>query len=154
MQATSKRQSYIVSVTSEHQVFDLQSTRGQGIVYVDKGRAELKPAFCPVVESLHLVGNEKKLIVVRYLLDRPMRFSELSKAGLDSKTLSRALKSLEKEGVVKREIVSTQPFSVQYSLTEMGRQLEPVIESLRVWSEKWIVPRMQSAQVIEEKNRW
>src|SRR5579883_2363955 len=73
--------------------------------------------FCPVVESLRIVG-------------------------IDSKTLSRALKSLESQGIVKREVLTTQPFSVQYSLTEMGMELKPVIDSLRKWSERWIVPRV------------
>ncbi len=98
--------------------------------------------FCPVVESLRIVGNEKKLIIIRFLLDRPMRFNELLHEGIDSKTLSRALKSLESQGIVKREVLTTQPFSVQYSLTEMGMELKPVIDSLRKWSERWIVPRV------------
>ncbi len=117
---------------------------------------ERKPAyrqseFCPVVESLHLVGNEKRLVIIRFLLDRPMRFNELLKVGLDSKTLSRALKSLERQGIVKREVINTQPFSVQYSLTEMGMQLKPVIDSLRTWAEKWVVPQIQNVQVIEQQ---
>ena len=94
--------------------------------------------FCPVVESLRFVGNEKKLVIIRFLLDRPMRFNELIKVGLDSKTLSRALKGLEESGIVKRQVLSTQPFSVQYSLTEKGRGLKPVIDSLRAWAERWI----------------
>ncbi|MHB2035863.1 MAG: winged helix-turn-helix transcriptional regulator [Nitrososphaerales archaeon] len=101
--------------------------------------------FCPVVESLHVVGNEKKLVIVRFLLDKPMRFNQLLKFGLDSKTLSRALKSMETQGLVNRHVINTQPFSVEYSLTEKGRQLKPVIDALRTWAEEWIVqPTEQS----------
>lgn len=103
----------------------------------EKVRVKGEP-FCPVVESLRFVGNEKRLVIIRFLLDRPMRFNELIKVGLDSKTLSRALKGLEESGIVKRQVLSTQPFSVQYSLTEKGRGLKPVIDSLRTWAERWV----------------
>jgi len=103
-----------------------------------ESKTELKAGFCPVVESLHVIGNEKKLIIVRYLLDKPMRFNELLRVGLDSKTLSRSLKSLEASGIVRRQVINTQPFSVQYSLTQMGMELKPVIDSLRSWAEKWL----------------
>ncbi len=108
--------------------------------------------FCPVVESLHLVGNEKKLMIVRFLLERPMRFNQLLKVGLDSKTLSRALKSMEAQGLVNRQVISTQPFSVEYSLTEKGRELKPVIDSLRTWAERWVVPPLEQSNSIEKEN--
>jgi DNA-binding HxlR family transcriptional regulator len=108
--------------------------------------------FCPVVESLHLVGNEKKLMIVRFLLDRPMRFNQFLKVGLDSKTLSRALKSMETQGLVNRAVISTQPFSVEYSLTEKGRELKPVIDSLRSWAERWVMPPLEQSDSTEEVN--
>jgi DNA-binding HxlR family transcriptional regulator len=108
--------------------------------------------FCPVVESLHLVGNEKKLMIIRFLLDRPMRFNQLLKVGLDSKTLSRALKSMETQGLVNRAVISTQPFSVEYSLTEKGRELKPVIDSLRTWAERWVAPPLEQSNSIEKVN--
>ncbi|MDG7011048.1 MAG: helix-turn-helix transcriptional regulator [Nitrososphaerota archaeon] len=97
---------------------------------------------CPVVESVRKVGNEWRLIVVRYLLDRPMRFNELLRlaGGVDAKTLSRVLKYLASEGIVRRDVLSTQPFSVQYELTQKGEQLRPVIESLRAWGNQWVLP--------------
>lgn len=110
-----------------------------------EGLAHGKDAqFCPVVESLHFVGNEKRLFIIRYLMDRPLRYNELLKFGIDSKTLSRALKNLERNGIVRREILSTQPFSVRYSLTEKGHALKPVIDSLRTWAETWIVRPMEA----------
>ncbi len=101
--------------------------------------------LCPVVESVRKVGNEWRLIVVRYLLDRPMRFNELMRVagGVDAKTLSRVLKYLASEGIVKRDVLSTQPFTVQYELSEKGKQLRPVIESLRAWGNQWVLPSME-----------
>lgn len=102
--------------------------------------------LCPVVESVRKVGNEWRLIVIRYLLDRPMRFSEILKVagGVDAKTLSRVLKYLASEGIVRRDVLSTQPFIVQYELTQKGEQLRPVIESLRSWGNKWVLPTISA----------
>lgn len=103
---------------------------------------------CPVVESVRKVGNEWRLIVIRYLLDRPMRFNELLRmsGGVDAKTLSRVLKYLASEGIVRREVVSTQPFSVQYELTQKGEQLRSVIESLRAWGNRWVLPTLSATR--------
>jgi DNA-binding HxlR family transcriptional regulator len=98
---------------------------------------------CPAVKSITKVGNQLRLIVVRYLIDRPLRFNELLEAatGVDPRSLSRVLKFLASEGIVRRDVLSTQPFAVQYSLTEKGRQLQPVVEALRVWGERWLMPQ-------------
>ncbi len=98
--------------------------------------------LCPVVESVRKVGNEWRMIVIRYLLDQPMRFNELLRVagGVDAKTLSRVLKYLTSEGILRRNVLSTQPFIVQYELTEKGGQLRPVVDSLRAWGNRWIIP--------------
>ena len=72
-----------------------------------------------------------------------MRFSGILDVarGLDPKSLSRVLKYLASEEIVRRDVLSTRPVAVQYSLTEKGRQLEPVVEALRVWGERWITPQ-------------
>ncbi len=99
---------------------------------------------CPAIESIAKVGNELRLAVVSSLIQRPLRFNELleTATGLDPRSLSRVLKYLASEGIVHRDVLSTQPFAVQYSLTEKGRQLEPVVEALRVWGERWIIPEI------------
>ena|SRR2546422_4940496 len=98
---------------------------------------------CPAIESIRKVGNELRLAVVSSLIQGPLRFSGILDAasGLDPKSLSRVLKYLASEGIVRRDVLSTQPVAVQYSLTEKGRQLESVVEALRVWGERWIVPQ-------------
>ncbi|HVH14385.1 MAG TPA: helix-turn-helix domain-containing protein [Candidatus Angelobacter sp.] len=81
-----------------------------------------------------------RLAVVSSLIQGPLRFSGILDVakGLDPKSLSRVLKYLASEDIVRRDVLSTQPVAVQYSLTEKGRQLEPVVEALRVWGERWI----------------
>lgn len=98
---------------------------------------------CPAVESIMKVGNELRLVTISCLISRPLRFNELLETakGVDPRSLSRVLKFLASEGIVKREVLSTQPFAVQYSLTEKGKQLEPVVEALRTWGERWLVPQ-------------
>ncbi len=74
-------------------------------------------------------------------MDGPKSFNELLRIvpRINSKTLSRTLKSLQKAGLVSREVVSTQPFAVRYSLTEMAADLKALLDSLRDWGEKWVL---------------
>ena len=99
---------------------------------------------CPAIESIAKVGSELRLAVVSSLIRGPLRFNELLETakGMDPRSLSRVLKYLASEGILRRDVLSTQPFAVQYSLTEKGRQLEPVVEALRVWGERWIFPEV------------
>jgi len=70
-----------------------------------------------------------------------MRFNDLLKKGkpddLNPRTLSRTLKYLQQMGIVEREVVGTEPFSVVYRLTEKGRDLSDVLSAYRRWGEKW-----------------
>jgi len=70
-----------------------------------------------------------------------MRFNKLMATieTIDPKSLSRVLKYLVAEGIARRDVLSTQPFTVQYSLTEKGMELKPVIDSLQVWGRRWLV---------------
>jgi DNA-binding HxlR family transcriptional regulator len=99
--------------------------------------------LCPVLAAIGVIGTEWRLAIVHRLLDGPQRFSEILKSNpkLNAKTLSATLKFLEQQGVVQRTVVSTRPFSVVYSLTEMGLGLAPAARELRAWGERWLLPR-------------
>jgi DNA-binding HxlR family transcriptional regulator len=103
---------------------------------------------CAAVESARKIGNQWRLIVIRYLLEHPMRFNELLKIAcdIDPKTLSRVLKYLTKEQIVRREVLGTQPFSVRYALTEKGEQVRPIMQSLKAWGEIWVLPEISGSQ--------
>jgi DNA-binding HxlR family transcriptional regulator len=96
----------------------------------------------PALEAVKRIGNECRVVIITSLFDRPLRFAELLKvgAGIEPKTLSRVLKYLESEEIVRRDVLSTRPLAVQYALTEKGRHLRPVIESLQTWGERWVLP--------------
>ena len=104
--------------------------------------------LCAAVESARKIGNQWRLIVVRYLLEHPMRFNEILKVacGIDPKTLSRVLKYLVSEKIVRRDVLNTQPFNVEYSLTQKGEQIRPIMQSLKAWGEAWILPSIPIAQ--------
>ena len=110
--------------------------------YTPEGRA-----LCPVMAAISIVGTEWRLAIAHRLLDGPQRFSELLRSNprLNAKTLSATLKFLEGQGVVQRTVVSTRPFSVVYSLTEMGLGLAPAARELRAWGERWLLPRASAA---------
>lgn len=103
---------------------------------------------CPIAESLRTIKSIWKLVVIRFLLDGPKGFNELLRTvpEINPKTLSRTLKALLADGLLERRIISTQPFSVEYKLTQKGIELKPVLESLGRWGEKWI---LKSAEEID-----
>jgi len=104
--------------------------------------------ICAAVESARKIGNQWRLIVIRYLLEHPMRFNELLKIAcdIDPKTLSRVLKYLTKEQIVRREVLGTQPFTVRYALTDKGEHVRPIMQSLKAWGEAWVLPEIPAAR--------
>ncbi len=102
-------------------------------------RTELEK--CPIVSAIRELGGEWNLIIIRYLMSKNMGFNELLRnaKGISSKTLSNNLKALTDKGIVRREVLSTQPFSVSYSLTEKGQSLREVLGTLGDWGSKWSV---------------
>jgi DNA-binding HxlR family transcriptional regulator len=98
----------------------------------------IKDTRLPVVRAASAIAIECRLLVIIRLLGGPMRFNELLKTGIHTKTLARALKYLQAEEIVQREVLSTQPFAVQYRLTEKGKQLNSTVVALEDWGERWI----------------
>ena len=78
-----------------------------------------------------------------------MRFNELLRVacGIDAKTLSRVLKYLAAEQIVRRDVLDTQPFTVQYALTDKGDQVRPIMQSLKAWGEAWVLGDTSAGQV-------
>ena len=100
-----------------------------------------------MIAAVEVIGTEWRLAIVHRLLEGPRRFSELLRSDerLNAKTLSATLKFLEGQGVVQRTVTNTRPFTVVYSLTEMGLALAPAARELRAWGERWLLPRNRAA---------
>lgn len=82
-----------------------------------------------------------------------MRFNELLRiaCGIDAKTLSRVLKYLATEEIVRRDVLGTQPFTVRYALTDKGEQIRPVMQSLKALGETWVLRDLSAQQVPQLK---
>lgn len=95
---------------------------------------------CPVCATAEIVCAKWTMLVIRDLADASTRFSELERslAGISPRTLSLRLRALEEEGIVKRTTYPEVPPRVEYSLTEKGRALVPLIEDMRTYGKEWL----------------
>ena len=92
----------------------------------------------PVNVLLQLVGAKWKILIVKELLKKEMRFVELKKnLGCTSKVLISCLKDMEEDGLVVREAYDGQPPKVEYYLTDIGYTLRPVIEAMQKWGKEY-----------------
>ncbi|WP_372719830.1 winged helix-turn-helix transcriptional regulator [Novipirellula sp.] len=93
---------------------------------------------CPVEATLELIGGKWKGIVLYYLLDGRLRFSELKrKVGcVTQRMLTKQLRELEASGLVNRIVYTEVPPRVEYELTAEGKSLKPVLKSLKKWGEE------------------
>ncbi len=90
---------------------------------------------CALDVTMNFIGGKWKTVVLWYLRNKTMRFGEIRKRipDITEKMLSLQLKSLEDDGLIKREAFAEVPLRVEYSLTEFGRTLVPVVESIARW---------------------
>ncbi len=89
--------------------------------------------------SMEIFGGKWTFIIMGELHNGPMRFNQLNKnIGCSTKSLSDALKSLEKNEIVKREVLPTTPVTVEYSLTEKGMDFQKVFHEMTLWGAKWL----------------
>lgn len=103
-----------------------------------KIREEL-PA-CPVETTLALIGNKWQVLILRDLnLQGTMRFKELQRSigKVSQKVLTSNLRAMEEAGIVRREVFAEVPPRVEYSLTDLGKTLKPVLDALRSWGEDY-----------------
>ncbi|MCU0529324.1 MAG: helix-turn-helix transcriptional regulator [Cyanobium sp. Prado107] len=93
---------------------------------------------CKAELALRVIQGRWKLLILRELLDGVRRFSELQRAlgGISQKVLTSQLRELETDGVLRRRIHAEVPPRVDYRLTELGRELLPVLEELHAWGER------------------
>jgi DNA-binding HxlR family transcriptional regulator len=94
---------------------------------------------CPVATTVSLIGNKWKLLIIRNLLVRPWRFNELQKSleGISQKVLTDNLRALENDGIIVRTVYPEVPPRVEYSLSELGESMRPILDSMRVWGNNY-----------------
>jgi len=92
----------------------------------------------PVAVLLQLVGAKWKMLIVKNLLKKEMRFCELKKSlGCTAKVLTACLKEMEEDGLLVREVDEREINKVEYYLTDIGYTLKPVIESMQKWGKDY-----------------
>jgi DNA-binding HxlR family transcriptional regulator len=90
---------------------------------------------CPVEATLDLIGGKYKALILWHLSERQLRFSELRKVitSATPKMLTQQLRELEAQSLIHREVFPVVPPKVEYSLTELGRSLLPILVAMRDW---------------------
>lgn len=90
---------------------------------------------CPVEMTLQLIGNMWKVLIVRDLLEGTKRFGELKKSvgSITQKVLTQNLREMEESGLLIRKVYAEVPPRVDYTLTELGYSLKPILDSMIEW---------------------
>jgi DNA-binding HxlR family transcriptional regulator len=97
--------------------------------------------MCPKYEgAMNILGKRWTGLIIHVLLRGPVRFKEIREMvpQMSDKMLSERLKELEELGILERKVYPEIPVRIEYELTEKGKDLRPVIESIHAWGQKWI----------------
>ncbi|MFQ6832334.1 winged helix-turn-helix transcriptional regulator [Butyricicoccus pullicaecorum] len=96
---------------------------------------------CPVETTLMLIGDKWKVLILRDLMPGTKRFGELKKSigSVSQKVLTAQLRDMEEKGLVNRKVYAEVPPRVEYSLTELGKGLKPILDAMWTWGEGYKV---------------
>ncbi len=100
-----------------------------------RGRRENPVTGCPLTAALAAVGGKWKLIIIYWLAESPKHFAALKRemSAISQKVLTQQLRELESDGIVRRMPTGPVPAPVEYSLTEYGSSVLPLVEDARMW---------------------
>lgn len=100
----------------------------------------LERSTCPVECALKAIGGRWKVLILRELFLGTKRFGELHRAlhGITQKMLTQQLRELEQDGIISRYVYQQVPPKVEYSLTDMGQTLKPILDSMHSWGLKYL----------------
>ena len=94
---------------------------------------------CPVETTLMLIGEKWKVLILRDLLPGTKRFGELKRSigNVSQKVLTAQLRAMEESGLIHRKVYAEVPPKVEYTLTELGRSLKPILDAMWNWGEDY-----------------
>jgi DNA-binding HxlR family transcriptional regulator len=95
--------------------------------------------LCPVATTVDVIGSKWKLLLIRDMLTGPKRFGELRKslAGISQKVLTDSLRQMERDGIVVRTAYPEVPPRVEYSLSELGETMRPILKAMEAWGQEY-----------------
>jgi DNA-binding HxlR family transcriptional regulator len=98
-----------------------------------------KQVGCPVEATLKVIEGRWKVIALYHLLEGPRRFNELHRllVGVSPRTLAKQLRELERDGIIRRKVFPEIPPRVEYSMSQLGKSLEPVLLAMGDWGEAY-----------------
>ena len=108
---------------------------------------------CPLTAALAAIGGKWKLIIVYWLAESPKHFAALRQAipGISQKVLTQQLRELMSDGIVHRQPKGAIPAPVEYSLTDYGRSVSPLVEQVRLWGRTHMAQQSRPQQEIDVK---
>lgn len=94
---------------------------------------------CPVEVTLSLIGDKWKILILRDLMGGTKRFGELKKSigHISQKVLTTQLRSMETDGLITRTVYAEVPPKVEYTLTDLGYSLKPILDAMLCWGEAY-----------------
>lgn len=105
----------------------------------EKAEKPQKYFDCPLTTAMNVIGGKWKVVILGHLFTGAKRFGELKKlicGDITQKMLTQQLRELEDDGLIHREIYKEVPPKVEYSLTDFGKSLSPILQDLCVWGQK------------------
>lgn len=109
---------------------------------------------CPVGATLDLIGGKYKALILWHLAKSKLRFSQLNKLipGATAKMLTQQLREMEAQDLIHREVFPVVPPKVEYSLTDLGKSLMPVLIAMRDWGSEYLHKKNISSNCIMMNN--
>ncbi|MCL4439714.1 MAG: helix-turn-helix transcriptional regulator [Firmicutes bacterium] len=103
-------------------------------------KIQYQEANCPVIVVQNLLAGKWKLVILWHLIEKTRRFNELQKLlpEISQGILTQQLRELERDGLVHREVYKEVPPKVEYSLTDIGQSLKPVMDVVAKWGETYL----------------
>lgn len=113
------------------------------------------PEGCPVEATLDVIGGKWKGVILYYLLEDKKRFNELRRLipGITQRMLSLQLSELENDGIINRNVYPEVPPRVEYSMTEFGITLEPIITQMKEWGDQYKLKILQKKKKVMDSYR-
>ena len=134
---------YMICIKVTKYIFETSFPQGtvkqKGEDHMSEQAAKKELPACPVETTLTLIGDKWKVLILRDLLPGKKRFGELKKSlgKVSQKVLTAQLRDMESNGLVSRKVYPEVPPRVEYSLTELGQSLKPILDAMQDWGEEY-----------------